>query len=132
MTPDVRFGRPAVHGISTDVIWEHDEAERCPDRHCLRPHTRRCPLGSGVRDVPAFYGGVSESGGHHYRPATVRFYVDADVLGLAKILVQIRADVTYPAILEVTCSSGAEKHARSPRLPRWIPSGSLKSHDEDG
>jgi uncharacterized protein (DUF433 family) len=26
MTPDVRFGRPAVHGISTDVIWEHDEA----------------------------------------------------------------------------------------------------------
>lgn len=26
MTPDVRFGRPAVGGISTDVIWEHDEA----------------------------------------------------------------------------------------------------------
>jgi len=26
MTPDVRFGRPAVRGISTDVIWEHDEA----------------------------------------------------------------------------------------------------------
>jgi uncharacterized protein (DUF433 family) len=26
MTPDVRFGRPAVSGISTDVIWEHDEA----------------------------------------------------------------------------------------------------------
>lgn len=30
------------------------------------------------------------------KPATVRFYVDADVLGLAKILVQIRPDVTYP------------------------------------
>jgi uncharacterized protein (DUF433 family) len=26
MTPDVRFGRPAVNGVSTDVIWEHDEA----------------------------------------------------------------------------------------------------------
>jgi uncharacterized protein (DUF433 family) len=26
MTPDVRFGRPAVSGISTDVIREHDEA----------------------------------------------------------------------------------------------------------
>jgi uncharacterized protein (DUF433 family) len=26
MSPDVRFGRPAVKGISTDVIWEHDEA----------------------------------------------------------------------------------------------------------
>lgn len=30
------------------------------------------------------------------RPAEVRFYVDADLLGLAKILVQLRADVTYP------------------------------------
>lgn len=28
--------------------------------------------------------------------ATVRFYVDADVLGLAKILVQMRPDVTFP------------------------------------
>lgn len=23
--PDVRFGRPAVHGISTEVIWEHSD-----------------------------------------------------------------------------------------------------------
>ncbi len=30
------------------------------------------------------------------RPAVVRFYVDADVLGLARILVQVRSDVTYP------------------------------------
>jgi hypothetical protein len=28
--------------------------------------------------------------------AAVRYYVDADVVGLAKILVQIRSDVTYP------------------------------------
>ena len=28
--------------------------------------------------------------------AIVRFYVDADVLGLAKILAAIRTDVTYP------------------------------------
>lgn len=26
MTPDVRFGRPAIKGISTDVISEHDDA----------------------------------------------------------------------------------------------------------
>ena len=26
MTPDVRFGKPAVSGISTEVIWEHDQA----------------------------------------------------------------------------------------------------------
>jgi len=30
------------------------------------------------------------------KPAAVRFYVDADVLGLAKILVQMRPDITYP------------------------------------
>jgi hypothetical protein len=39
---------------------------------------------------------VSESGGHRYRLAAVRFYIDADLLGLAKILVQVRSDVTYP------------------------------------
>jgi len=26
MEPDVRFGRPAVHGVSTEVLWEHSEA----------------------------------------------------------------------------------------------------------
>lgn len=26
MAPDVRFGRPAVHGVSTEVLWEHAEA----------------------------------------------------------------------------------------------------------
>lgn len=30
------------------------------------------------------------------KPAPVQFYLDADVLGLAKILAQIRGDVTYP------------------------------------
>lgn len=29
-------------------------------------------------------------------PAAVRYYMDADVLGLAKLLVQVRNDVTYP------------------------------------
>ena len=31
-----------------------------------------------------------------YPAATVRFYLDADVLGLAKVLVQLRNDMTYP------------------------------------
>lgn len=26
MTPDVRFGKPAIKGISTQVVWEHDQA----------------------------------------------------------------------------------------------------------
>jgi uncharacterized protein (DUF433 family) len=30
ITPDVRFGRPAVGGISTEVIWEHAEAGEEP------------------------------------------------------------------------------------------------------
>lgn len=30
------------------------------------------------------------------RPAEVRYYFDADVLGLAKIMVQVRPDCTYP------------------------------------
>lgn len=59
------------------------------------------------------------------RLAVVRFYVDADVLGLAKILVQVRADVTYPG------DPGAVLHKRvrppcpvtSPAVPDsvWIP-----------
>jgi hypothetical protein len=30
------------------------------------------------------------------RPATVRFYFDADVLGLAKVIAALRPDATYP------------------------------------
>lgn len=30
------------------------------------------------------------------RPARVRFYIDADLLGLAKLLCSIRSDFTYP------------------------------------
>jgi hypothetical protein len=30
------------------------------------------------------------------RPAQVRFYIDADLLGLAKLLCSIRSDFTYP------------------------------------
>lgn len=30
------------------------------------------------------------------RPALIRYYIDADVLGLAKLLVSLRSDVTYP------------------------------------
>ena len=30
------------------------------------------------------------------KPSTVRFYMDADVLGLAKVISKIRPDVTYP------------------------------------
>jgi hypothetical protein len=44
------------------------------------------------------------------KPAEVRFYVDADLLGLAKVLAGLRFDVTYPG------DPGAiiHKHDRSP------------------
>lgn len=34
------------------------------------------------------------------KPADVRFYFDADILGLAKLIAGLRSDVTYPAIPE--------------------------------
>ena len=59
------------------------------------------------------------------RPAVVRYYVDADVLGLAKVLVQLRTDVTYPG------DPGGTLHKRTrPSCPvtstsvpdtAWIP-----------
>jgi uncharacterized protein (DUF433 family) len=26
MNPDLRFGQPAINGVSTEVLWEHDDA----------------------------------------------------------------------------------------------------------
>jgi hypothetical protein len=37
-----------------------------------------------------------------HRPARVRFYFDADVLGLAKVIAALRPDVTYPATREAS------------------------------
>lgn len=57
--------------------------------------------------------------------ADVRFYCDADILGLAKVLVSLRSDVTYPG------DPGGTVHARKrppcivtkPNTPDdiWIP-----------
>jgi hypothetical protein len=59
------------------------------------------------------------------RPAEVRYYFDADVLGLAKMVVQVRPDCTYPG------DTGGLVHRRrrppcaitTPRTPdtEWIP-----------
>lgn len=40
---------------------------------------------------------MAQGRGHRQYPtARVRFYVDADLLGLAKLLIQVRSDLTYP------------------------------------
>lgn len=57
--------------------------------------------------------------GRSARPAEVRFYVDADLLGLAKILVQLRPDVTYPG------DPGGTLHKRT-RLPCPITDPAMK------
>jgi uncharacterized protein (DUF433 family) len=31
MAPDLRFGRPAIKGVSTEVLWEHEEAGADPE-----------------------------------------------------------------------------------------------------
>lgn len=56
---------------------------------------------------------------------SVRFYVDADLLGLAKLLVQVRADVTFPGDLG---GPGVDGGTRPPcpvavgaKDPEWIP-----------
>lgn len=65
------------------------------------------------------------------RPAQVRFYVDADLLGLARVLAGLRSDVTYPG------DPGAVIHKRSrppcpitsPAVkdPEWIPEVARRS-----
>lgn len=39
------------------------------------------------------------------QPAEIRFYFDADVLGLAKVVVRFRPDVTYPGDPGAWCIS---------------------------
>ena len=51
------------------------------------------------------------------KPAEVRFYFDADVLGVAKIVAQLRPDITYPG------DPGATIHRRK-RPPCQIKSPS--------
>jgi hypothetical protein len=53
------------------------------------------------------------------KPATVRFYFDADVLGLAKVIASLRADATYPG------DPGATIHRRArPACPITTPATS--------
>lgn len=60
-----------------------------------------------------------------YRPAVVRFYFDADVLGLAHTVCRLRSDATYPG----DPGGAVQKRMRGPCViespsvkdPVWIP-----------
>ncbi|WP_345421485.1 hypothetical protein [Pseudonocardia xishanensis] len=60
-----------------------------------------------------------------YPAAQVRFYVDADLLGLAKILVQVRNDVTFPGdqggVLHKRQRPACPITAPAAKDPVWIP-----------
>lgn len=53
------------------------------------------------------------------------YYVDADVLGLAHVLAQLRSDVTYPGDPGATIHKRERPHAQSrrrmPKDTEWIP-----------
>jgi uncharacterized protein (DUF433 family) len=80
--PTIRFGRPDVGGISTEVIWEHSEDGEDDDEIAeVYGHAARRGLGARVREATT---GTAEAAGRVSRakPAVVRSYLDADVLGL--------------------------------------------------
>ena len=66
------------------------------------------------------------------RPAQVRIYLDADLLGLGKILAGLRNDVTYPGDPELSSTSGSGRRARSRALTCSTRSGYRKSLLEAG
>ena len=57
------------------------------------------------------------------KPALTAFYLDADILGLAKLLVQVRNDVTYPG------DPGGLNRNRRLRPPCLI--STPETHDDD-
>jgi len=70
------------------------------------------------------------------KPAVVRFYLDADVVGLAKVLAELRPDVTYPG----DPGKIIHRHAR-PRCiithpetadPDWIPAVAAQGTEATG
>jgi len=66
------------------------------------------------------------------RAAQVRIYADADVLGLGKILAGLRNDITYPATLEPSSTSGSGHRAPSPIPTCSIRTGYRRSQLEAG
>ena len=119
VNPLVRFGMPAVRGISTEAIaGELDggaSAEGVAEDFGLDL--------DAVRWAQSYE--LSHASGMKLRAAQVRIYADADMLGLGKILASLRNDVTYPG------DPGAVIHKRQrPACPiaspdvldtDWIP-----------
>jgi PIN like domain len=81
-------------------------------------------MGALVRGLPA--GHRASARRVRVRPAAeVRFYVDADILGLAHVLAGLRADVTYPgdqgATIKRKTRAACPVQSPAAKDPEWIP-----------
>jgi hypothetical protein len=79
VNPLQRFGRPAIGGVSTEVLWEYDDSGEDVDenRPVILARTSRRALGARIREFPP--GGVSPG----TKPADVRLYFDAQGISVA-------------------------------------------------
>jgi PIN like domain len=63
--------------------------------------------------------------GRRYKQATVRFYFDADVLGLAHVIAGLRPDATYPGdpggVVHKQLRPPCPIDSPSVKDPIWIP-----------
>lgn len=124
--PDVRFGRPAVGGVSTEAVWELRESGE-DDEEIAES------LGLPIADVRWALSYETSLRAARWpvtpRPAHVRYYFDADVLGLAKHVACERPDCTYPGDPGVVLHKRVRPPCRirpSTKDPIWIPQVTVK------
>ena len=99
--PDVRFGRPATSRSRHRKHLREQRRRRLGLGDCrgLQPSGRRRPLGLELRGKERQHRGerLTATGEDRImKMAQVRFYLDADILGLASILGPLRNDITFP------------------------------------
>ena len=122
--PTIRFGRPAGRR------WHQHRGDlgalrgRRQDRRGLRPDAARCGLGARLRETTTGAGEAARRVSRA-RPGVVRFYLDADVLGLAHVVAGLRSDATYPgdpgAIVKRRERSACPIADRATKDDVWIP-----------
>ncbi|MDQ3632356.1 MAG: hypothetical protein M3417_14015 [Actinomycetota bacterium] len=120
IAPDQRFGKPMVRGISTEILWEHDDAGEDLDAIAEASVSRRVTFTGRCRTRTP---NGRRDGAHEARRSPV--LLRRRVLGLAKVVAGLRADYTFPG------DPGAVVHRRErPPCPvddpaardtEWIP-----------
>ena len=117
INPLVRFGMPAIGGISTEAI-----AGELDGGASLEEAADDFGLDIDAVRWAQSYELSQRAVGMNLRAAQVRIYLDADMLGLGKILAGLRNDVTYPG------DPGAVIHKRQ-RAPCPITSPDVLDTD---